>query len=99
MESKNYSISEMELEPSDAKTIMTKLIDAQINTYRLQSIQDWERKRDKGDRWKNEIEKLKNFKKRLNEDLESLTNAEDILKINLSLNLDKVNHHEIRKVS
>lgn len=98
MESKNYSISELELAPTEAKKIMTKLLDAQINTFQLQSIQDWEKNRKDSDRWKNEIERLKEFRKRLNDDIENIEDTDAFLKINLSLNLDQVNQHEIRKV-
>lgn len=98
MESKNYSINELALDPKEAIKIMTKLIDAQINTYRLQSIQDWEKNHSNGAKWENQIKKLQEFKQHLQNDLESFSKSSELLRLNFSLGLDPVTKHEILKV-
>ena len=90
MESKNYSIIEVELDPKEAKQIITELINTQIQTYRLKSWQDWEKDHYNESKWKAEIEKLMHIKTHLDSEFEKIQENTDLLNINFSLGLEKV---------
>ena len=99
MESKNYSISEVELDPIEAKEIMSNFIDAQIQSYKIKSLQDWERKHYTESKWDGEIEKLINLKNYLDEEFEKMKEGTDLLKINFSLELENVSQHSVANLS
>ncbi len=89
METKSYSISEMELNPIEAEEVIIKMINTQINNYRIKSLQDWERDHSSKSKWEDQIQKLMDLRSHWGNEFKKVKNSSHPIKVNISLELDR----------
>lgn len=99
MESMNYELAQVELATSDAKEIITELVNAQIKLYRIKSMQAWERNHNQKNIWQGEIEKLLEIKSNIHSDFDQFQNNSNLLKVNFSLELENLLQQEKEELS
>lgn len=88
MEAKTISIKEKGLSMNHADKMINTLIDSQINHYKLQFMNDWEKNHDLSPKKKDErIEFLRNKKQELKKVLEQISSEDADIDINISIDL------------